>query len=131
MKKITLLALILFFFTKMSLAGEVNVFSARHYDSDIQLYEKFTKKTGTTGQPYLAYGIVDFFINAIDDMMEQDRMISLRGREYKHRPLDEAVINSDGVKGAIKFLNVALPLLLLLIFGVIQYIVRRVKFARR
>ena len=46
MKKITLLALILFFFAKMSLAGEVNVFSARHYDSDIQLYEKFTNKTG-------------------------------------------------------------------------------------
>ena len=46
MKKITLLALILFFFAKMSLAGEVNVFSARHYDSDIQLYKKFTNKTG-------------------------------------------------------------------------------------
>ncbi len=25
---------------------EVNVFSARHYDSDVQLYEKFTAKTG-------------------------------------------------------------------------------------
>ena len=24
----------------------VNIFSARHYDSDVQLYEKFTKKTG-------------------------------------------------------------------------------------
>ena len=27
-------------------AGEVNIFSARHYDSDVQLYEKFTNKTG-------------------------------------------------------------------------------------
>ena len=27
-------------------ANEVNVFSARHYDSDVQLYEKFTAKTG-------------------------------------------------------------------------------------
>ena len=26
--------------------GIVNVYSARHYDSDIQLYEKFTAKTG-------------------------------------------------------------------------------------
>ena len=26
-------------------ANEVNVFSARHYDSDVQLYEKFTAKT--------------------------------------------------------------------------------------
>ena len=46
MKKITLITLIVFFFTKTSIAGEVNVFSARHYDSDIQLYEKFTNKTG-------------------------------------------------------------------------------------
>ena len=30
----------------MTLAAEVNVFSARHYDSDIQLYEKFTSQTG-------------------------------------------------------------------------------------
>ena len=30
----------------LAFAKEVNVFSARHYDSDIQLYEKFTLKTG-------------------------------------------------------------------------------------
>ncbi len=28
------------------LANEVNIFSARHYDSDVQLYNKFTAKTG-------------------------------------------------------------------------------------
>ena len=28
------------------LANEVNVFSSRHYDTDIQLYEKFTNQTG-------------------------------------------------------------------------------------
>jgi iron(III) transport system substrate-binding protein len=27
-------------------ANEVNIFSSRHYDSDIQLYEKFTNQTG-------------------------------------------------------------------------------------
>ena len=27
-------------------ANEVNIFSARHYDSDVQLYQKFTAKTG-------------------------------------------------------------------------------------
>jgi len=46
MKKISLLVLTLVFFTNMVFAAEVNVFSARHYDSDIQLYEKFTSKTG-------------------------------------------------------------------------------------
>ena len=47
MKRITIFANCwLTFFTNLSFAAEVNVFSARHYDSDIQLYEKFTAKTG-------------------------------------------------------------------------------------
>ena len=35
MKKIAILGMILTFFTNLSCAAEVNVFSARHYDSDI------------------------------------------------------------------------------------------------
>ena len=46
MKKIILIIGILTFFKSLVFAAEVNVFSARHYDSDIQLYEKFTAKTG-------------------------------------------------------------------------------------
>ena len=34
------------FVFSLSQANEVNIFSARHYDSDVQLYEKFTNKTG-------------------------------------------------------------------------------------
>ena len=46
MKKIILIASMLVTLAGYSFANEVNVFSARHYDSDIQLYEKFTAKTG-------------------------------------------------------------------------------------
>jgi len=46
MRKLTLLTLVFTFLTSLVFANEVNVFSARHYDSDIQLYEKFTSKTG-------------------------------------------------------------------------------------
>jgi len=46
MKKIILTILALSYFNTLALANEVNVFSTGHYDSDIQLYEKFTKKTG-------------------------------------------------------------------------------------
>ena len=45
MKKIILLISIFFTLIGFSKASEVNIFSARHYDSDVQLYEKFTKKT--------------------------------------------------------------------------------------
>ena len=46
MKKILLIILALTSFKSLAIGNEVNVFSARHYDSDIQLYEKFTLKTG-------------------------------------------------------------------------------------
>jgi len=46
LKKITLIIAILALLKSFAFAEEVNVFSARHYDSDIQLYEKFTLKTG-------------------------------------------------------------------------------------
>ena len=37
---------IVFAYVTNLFANEVNIFSARHYDSDVQLYEKFTAKTG-------------------------------------------------------------------------------------
>jgi iron(III) transport system substrate-binding protein len=43
---IGLLAYFASFVFSLSQANEVNIFSARHYDSDVQLYEKFTNKTG-------------------------------------------------------------------------------------
>ena len=47
MRKITFIVYaFLFAFTASLFANEVNIFSARHYDSDVQLYEKFTAKTG-------------------------------------------------------------------------------------
>jgi len=46
MKKIVLLISVFFTLFGASYANEVNIFSARHYDSDVQLYEKFTQKTG-------------------------------------------------------------------------------------
>ena len=46
MRVITILMLVFSILSSLAIASEVNVFSARHYDSDIQLYEKFTAKTG-------------------------------------------------------------------------------------
>ena len=46
MKKIFISILGFFVIGSNLLANEVNIFSARHYDSDVQLYEKFTNKTG-------------------------------------------------------------------------------------
>jgi len=37
MKKLTIIAFFMALFANMTFAAEVNVFSARHYDSDVQL----------------------------------------------------------------------------------------------
>ena len=46
MRKILSLLVVFFMIAPSAFANEVNIFSARHYDSDVQLYEKFTAKTG-------------------------------------------------------------------------------------
>ncbi len=46
MKKILLGLISIFLLANSAVANEVNIFSARHYDSDVQLYNKFTAKTG-------------------------------------------------------------------------------------
>ena len=47
MKKISIFALITsIFFSAYSVANEVNVFNARHYKADGELYSKFTNMTG-------------------------------------------------------------------------------------
>ena len=49
MKLKILIGLLIYFASflfSISYANEVNIFSARHYDSDVQLYEKFTNQTG-------------------------------------------------------------------------------------
>ena len=46
MKKLFLSILASLFISTSIMAAEVNIFSARHYDSDTQLYKKFTALTG-------------------------------------------------------------------------------------
>ena len=45
-RNIIIISALFCFFLSNVFANEVNIFSARHYDSDVQLYEKFTSKTG-------------------------------------------------------------------------------------
>ena len=47
MKKISILSLIISLFASaFAVANEVNIFNARHYKADAELYGKFTKATG-------------------------------------------------------------------------------------
>ena len=46
MKKLSLYTILLTFISSVTIAAEVNIFNARHYKADAELYSKFTNKTG-------------------------------------------------------------------------------------
>ena len=46
MRKITITAFLISLFSTTLLANEVNIFNARHYKADAELYGKFTASTG-------------------------------------------------------------------------------------
>ena len=45
MRKITWFTMLFAFISSFAIAAEVNVFNARHYKADEELYKKFTSKT--------------------------------------------------------------------------------------
>ncbi len=61
-------------------------------------------------------GNLNFFINSIDYLSGQKSLINLRSRETVYRPLKEV---SNSQKDFIKYLNVILPVLLLILVGII------------
>ena len=46
MRKISIISILFILIFGYSVASEVNVFNARHYKADAELYSKFTNKTG-------------------------------------------------------------------------------------
>ena len=46
MKKLSIYTILLTFISSLTIAAEVNIFNARHYKADAELYSKFTNKTG-------------------------------------------------------------------------------------
>ena len=53
MKKLSILALIISLFASaFAVANEVNIFNARHYKADAEMYDKFTAATGIKAVSY-------------------------------------------------------------------------------
>jgi ABC-2 type transport system permease protein len=70
----------------------------------------------------------DLLINAINYLVADDGIISARSKEIKIRPMDQVKVTSERLQWQI--INLMLPLLLLIAFGVASYILRRKKYAR-
>jgi len=74
----------------------------------------FIKDTGGAG----VKGNLDFAMNAVDFMASEGTLIEIRSRETEFKPLKEISTTSRKV---VKWINILLPTLLLILIGVIRY----------
>ena len=75
------------------------------------------------------FGNKEFLLNAMDYLLDDSRLIDLRSREIKIRPLDRQKIEADGLKWQI--INVVLPVFLVIIAGVTIHFLRKRKYGKR
>ncbi|WP_205503928.1 gliding motility-associated ABC transporter substrate-binding protein GldG [Rufibacter psychrotolerans] len=66
--------------------------------------------------------------NVADYLLDEKGLIELRGKEIKLRPLDKAKLREERTKW--QAINLGLPLVLLLSFGVVKFWLRKRKYAR-
>lgn len=74
------------------------------------------------------YGNRDFMLNAVDYIMDDKGLISIRSRELKIRLLDVNALK--GNKLFWQLLNTALPITLIMLFGIIFIYLRKRKYGR-
>lgn len=105
-------------------------------DGDI-IKNQLDKKTGNpyplgfdqyTGE---TFGNKDFILNCIDYLCDDSGIISVRSREVKMRLLDPKKLKNSNTKLTIQLVNTIGPVLLIMIFGIIQLIIRRYRFRRK
>jgi len=81
-------------------------------------YDRYTNQT---------FGNKEFILNAINYLIDDDGLISIRSRELTLRLLDRTKITEGRVFWQV--INTVLPVVVILILGVIMFVVRKRKFA--
>ena len=82
-------------------------------------FEQFTKET---------FANEDFVVNAINYLLDEDGLITARNKKITIRPLDKVKLESG--KLGWQLFNLLGPLLLLILFGLGKYFMRKRKYAR-
>ncbi len=68
-----------------------------------------------------------FLLNCMNYLLGGEELLQLRAREIKLRLLDKKKISTQASKW--KFINVGLPFLLIILFGTIQYYIRKKRYS--
>lgn len=72
------------------------------------------------------YGNKDFFLNAVNYMLDESGLILSNTKSFKIRLLNRQTINQNRL--AIQLLNTAAPIGLILIFGLVFHLIRKRKY---
>lgn len=81
-------------------------------------FDKYTNRT---------YGNRNFILNCVNYLCDDSGLLSVRARELTLRLLDKKKVKNEGTKW--KIINTAVPLILVLVFGLIYYYVRKRKYS--
>lgn len=79
-------------------------------------YDRYTKQT---------YGNKDFIINCVNYLLDDSGIMNIRKKEVKLRLLDQQKINTHRI--AWQFINVIVPVLIILLLGLIWFYIRKKK----
>lgn len=80
-------------------------------------YDRYTRQT---------FGNKDFILNALNYLVDDNELISIRSRELKLRILDRTKTKEDRIFWQV--LNTGLPVVVILILGIVLWIVRRRRY---
>ena len=92
-----------------------------HYSQGFPLPLGYDQYTGET------FGNKDFILNAMDYLTDESGLITIRSRELKLRLLDMTRINNQ--KLFWQLFNILVPVLVVLIFGMIRYVIRKKRYS--
>ncbi|GGE66847.1 protein involved in gliding motility GldG [Pedobacter psychrotolerans] len=109
--------------TKMIVIGDGDIFrnqvSERDHSPFPLGFDRFSQRT---------YGNKALLLNIVDYFTDEDNLIVLRNKEVKIRLLDKSKIKLEKAKW--QFINIAVPLLLLIFFAIFQHYYRKYKYAK-
>ena len=71
----------------------------------------------------------DFLLNSIAYLLDADGIINARNKEIKIRPLDPVKLENE--RSRWQFINLVVPILVLVLFGIFKWFLRRRNFSRK
>jgi len=91
-----------------------------HFSQGYPLPLGYDQYTGET------FGNKDFILNAMDYLVDESGLISIRSREIKLRQLDMTRVNNNKLSWQV--FNLIIPVLLVLCYGMVRLYIRRRKY---